>query len=228
MRRFFGLGFLALAATFQASADTQLITNGGFEAGSLAGWTTTSSAGSGGMWLADNSTLFTPLSGNPTNGPDSGSWYAVTDQFGPGTNALSQTFTVPVSMNLLTLSFNMFVDDWATTFDPATNYLSFGILAAGSDVLTSPFLYTGTVSGSTLVSGGVPNPYVSYSIDLSSFLTAGNTYILDFVESDSAGPMNVGLDNVSLTASALPEPGGLWTCLFGLVALAFVYRRRFV
>src|SRR5436309_11446568 len=112
MRNFVAIGFCALALSFTAKADIQLITNGGFETGSLSGWTVTSSADSGGTWLP-SSDPFSPMTGNPTVGPKTGNWYAVTDQYGPGVNALSQTFVVPLGTTSLTLSFDVFINDWA-------------------------------------------------------------------------------------------------------------------
>ena len=103
---------LALAVNANA---VQLITNGGFELpppAGLTGWSVSSTnplSFSG--WYPDPTTT-TPLNGLPTVGPHSGTGYAVTDQFGPGINALSQGYTVPVGTTSLTLTFDMFVNDW--------------------------------------------------------------------------------------------------------------------
>jgi hypothetical protein len=75
-----GILFPMFALAFNANA-VQLIGNGGFETG-LTGWAVTSSVGSGGSWFPDTTTS-TPLTGNPTVGPFSGTGYAVTDQFAP-------------------------------------------------------------------------------------------------------------------------------------------------
>ncbi len=141
---------------------------------------------------------------------------------------MSQTFVVPLASTGLTLAFDMFINDWSGTFNPANNYLAFGIMNAGSDPVSGSFIYTGTVSGPTAVSGGNPNPYVPYSIDLTGVLTPGNAYILNFQESDNAGPMNVGLDDVSLLSAGtpVPEPGSLGACVFGIVAVSAALRRR--
>jgi len=207
---------------FSAKADIQLLTNGGFEAGSLAGWTVTSSGGSGGTWLADNST-FTPLTGNPTVGAASGNWYAVTDQFAPGVNALSQAFTVPVGQSHILLSFDMFVNDWGIDFTPGTQYVQALLLAGGADPLTGAPILSVVPGAPVLVTAGAPNPYLAYNFDITGMVTAGHTYQIDFLESDAFAPMNVGIDNVSVLAT--PEPGSV-ALLLGVLAAVGVFRRR--
>src|SRR5262245_53565551 len=83
-----------------AFADTiQLITNGNFETGNFTGWTVVNQAGSfvPGNWFISTPGTATPVSAFPTlstGGGPHGSFYAVTDQGGPGTHALLQTFSV--------------------------------------------------------------------------------------------------------------------------------------
>ena len=224
MRKMFGIGFCMFALAFTAKADIQLLSNGGFEAGSLAGWTVTSSGGSLGTWLA-NTGNFTPLTGNQTVGAASGNWYAVTDQFGPGVNALSQAFTVPVGpIGHIFWSFDMFVNDWGTDFTSATQYLRLGLLAQGANPVSGAFLAFALPAVPVLVSGGVPNPYIHYSINLSGLVTAGQTYQIDFRESDAAFPMNVGVDNVSIVAT--PEPSSVVLLLGVLVAAGVRIRKH--
>jgi hypothetical protein len=207
------------ALAFNANADVQLISNSGFETG-VTGWTVTSSAGSGGSWIAD-AHPFTPLTGNPTDGPSSGTGYAVTDQFGPGVNALSQDYTVPGGTTSLTLTFDMFINDWA----PSTGQESMSvlILGAGGNPVTGAGTLSTLFSGDTLVTGGAPNPYIAYDFTVTGYVP-GDTYILDFRETDTTYTMNVGLDNVSLDA-AVPEPGSV-ALLLGALAVMCVFCRR--
>ncbi len=213
--------FSTFALAFDANADVQLITNGGFETG-LTGWTVTSSAGSGGSWFADTNP-FTPLTGHSTVGPFSGTGYAVTDQVGPGVNALSQDYTVPGGTTSLTLTFDMFINDWA----PSAGDESMSVLILG--IGGNPVTGAGTtlISTDTLVTAGVPNPYIAYDFAIAGFVT-GDTYVLDFRETDTVFNMNVGLDDVSLDAAVagVPEPSTIVLLLGALGAIGVFGRRR--
>jgi hypothetical protein len=225
MRNFVGYGFCLFALAVTAKADTQLLTNGGFEAGggSLNGWTVTSSGGSLGTWLADSSP-FTPLTGNPTVGPAHGNSYAVTDQFGPGVNALSQAFTVPLGATHVLWSFNMFVNDWGVDFTPGTQYVQALLLANGANPLTGVPILSQLPGPPVLVTAGVPNPYLAYNFDIIGLVTPGQTYQIDFLERDAAFPMNVGVDDVSIVAT--PEPASVALLLSVLAAVGVCGRRR--
>ena len=101
-----GLFCLCLGAQGQ-----ELIQNGGFEAGSLTGWTTVQQAGSsGGFFARPDGTQSDPY--RSTVGPASGSYYAVSDQTGDGSHALLQSFTVAAPAKSVVLSFDMFVDNY--------------------------------------------------------------------------------------------------------------------
>jgi hypothetical protein len=133
------LGTLATMRGAEA-APMELITNGGFETGTLAGWTVTDQAGGSGTFFASNAAV-SPLSGLPTAGPATGAFYAVSDQTGPGAHALSQSFTVPSGGCPVTLTFDMFVNDQSLSggiIDPAG--LDYSVLAnqhARVDILTA-------------------------------------------------------------------------------------------
>ncbi len=228
MRRFFGIGLCVLSLGVVARADVQLITNGGFESGSLAPWVATSSVGSGGAFF-ENSGTFSPLNGFPTVGASSGTFYGVSDSFGPGTNALSQSFTVPVGATTEILSYDLFVDDWGGAGSGGTEKV--WLLAGGSSPLTGPVLASFAIVGPTVVTGGLPNPYHSYIFDITADVVPGLTYQIDFLESDSSAPINMGVDNVGILARTstppVPEPSSL-ALLLGVVALLGVslkYRR---
>src|ERR1700759_2207939 len=81
---------LSLATNGNAS---QILNNGSFESG-LTGWTLTNSNNDGSGWFVTNQPQ-TPINGYPTPGPSNGSYYAVTDDVGPGVHAITQTFTDP-------------------------------------------------------------------------------------------------------------------------------------
>ena len=226
MRNFLGFGFCMFALAFTAKADIQLqlLTNGGFETGSLAGWAVTPPGVFEGTWFADN-TILTPKSFNPTVGPASGNWYAVTDQYGPGVNALSQAFTVPLGTVHVQWSFKMFVNDWGPDFGPGTQYVQALLLGDGADPVTGLPIFSQVPDPPVLVTAGVPNPYLAYSFDITGLVTAGQTYQIDFLERDADAPMNVGVDDVSVLAT-VPEPGSVALLLSVLAAAGIVRRRR--
>ncbi len=149
----------------------------------------------------------TPLSGFPTVGPASGYFYAVSDGFGPGTRALTQTFTDPVGTISAVLSFDIFVND-QFGLGGSPQFGEVDLLAGGADaILGTPIAVF--YSADTVVNGGAPNPYVHESLNINGNLSGGTTYQLRVLEADSSGPLNLGVDNFSLvtTAAAVPEPG---------------------
>ncbi len=182
-------------------AAANLITNGDFETGTLAGWTLADS-GSGSWYVIGNGapTALTGFSTPTLAG--GGSFVAMTDQFGPGSHNLSQT---------LTLSGGSFV----LTFD-----------ARGSDTSGSGGApdqqYIVTVDGVTLTGPIIDPAWNSFSFNLS--LTAG-THTFAFQENDDRSFYAAGLDNVSLTGG-VPE-ASTWTLMiagFGMVGAGL--RRR--
>jgi hypothetical protein len=205
----------------------QLITNGTFETGTLAGWTVASQAGSfpGSNFFALSGTI-TPQSGSSTVGPASGSFYAVSDQVGPDAHALLQSFVVPSGSNVV-LSFSLFVNSYGGNFvnpigldytDGANQHASVDILKAGAAALDTGTgvlqnFYLGTDSGNN------PHPYTNMSFDITSLVGAGGTFQLRFAEVSNQLFLNMGVDNVSIvtTTAALPEP-----VPFALVGLALV------
>jgi hypothetical protein len=233
------LALVMTAGSLSASA-TQLITNGGFETGTFAGWTVTEQAGGSGSFFIDGAAaVLAPLSGSPTAGPAAGSFYAVSDQVGPSANVLTQTFVVPGAASSVILSFDMFVNDSdnGPFIDPsALDYTSGGtwnpnqharvdILSAistpfdtGAGVLTN--LYTGVDPQHQN-----PNPYTQYALDITALVGAGGTFQIRFAEVDNSGNLNQGVDNVSIIFTAVPEPSTALLMGLGLAGLAGVRQR---
>jgi hypothetical protein len=215
---------LSLALTAQAN---EVLTNGGFETGDFTGWTVSDLQTPGpGTFYVTNAPN-TPLTGSPTVGPAQGSFYAVTDQFGGGLHTITQSFTAQANTDYV-LSFDMFVNDWASFNHAGPQYGGEAdLIAGGANPLTAPITTQFYYSDSQVL-GGNPNPWVLTTTDITSDLTAGQTYQLRFLEADSTTTLNVGVDAVSLIATpttATPEPKLL---IFPLALLAgiVIYQAR--
>ena len=122
-------------------------------------------------------------------------------------NALSQDYTVPAGTTSLTLTFDMFFNDWAGSAGHES--LDVLILGAGANPVTRSG--TTLISTDTLVTGERPNPYIAHDFAITGFVP-GDTYILDYLEADTMFTMNVGLDNGSLEAAVVAEPSSVAFC----------------
>jgi hypothetical protein len=199
---FFGMAFAAFGGTIQ------LISNGGFETGDFTDWTVTTTDGSPtlGGWYVTSATA-TPLNGFPTVGPASGTYYAVSDAYEPGTRAISQTFTDPSNATDVALSTDIFVND---SYGGSGLGGEVEVIAGGANPLTATPIALGGPYDEAVTAGN-PNGWFTVSGDITSVLTPGDSYQLVILESDSSGPINVGADNLSIIAttasSATPEPG---------------------
>jgi len=232
-----GSVFLALVCVASAPGS-ELITNGGFETGSLSGWTLTSQTGSfsgSGFFVTGGTTA--PVSGAPTAGPASGTKYAVSDQAGPATEILSQAFTAPGPASSLIVSFSLFVNTYGgIEINPAgldytavaNQYARVDLLQAGSSLFTvGPGVLQNFYSGADAVSS-IPNPYTNYSFNITSLAGGGGTFILRFAEVDNVDVLNMGVDNVSVnfTPANVPEPSSVVLAASSLGLFAFLSRGR--
>jgi hypothetical protein len=215
-------GSIVLAAASSAAAQ-QLLTNGDFETGTLAGWTVTASAITG---STANVFISTPGTNTPTSALATaanglgGTAYAVTDMGGPSVTTLTQTFTVPPGGGVTTLHFQMFVNNWTggpAIIDPSG--LSFGdgstpqnqharvdlLTAAASPLDTGAGVIRNFYLGSD--AGTNPNPYGTYDFDITSNVGGGGggTFQIRFAQVNNQLFLNQGVDNVSiLFAPATP------------------------
>ena len=234
MKLFRAIAITAALAATQGASATELISNGGFESG-LSAWTVSDLAGGSGSWFSVSGTS-APLSGLSTVGPFVGSGYALSDQVGPGTHALTQTFTVAPSASSVILSFNMFANSYGGSvanggvLDHTGAAVELGrvdLLSVGAGAFDTG---AGVISNffSGVDSGSTPNPYTSYTFDITSLVAAGGTFQLRFAESDNQGFFNMGVDNVSIDAQAgaVPEPGSIALLGLGLFGMASLRRRK--
>jgi hypothetical protein len=231
---------LALGAAFVAPAAAQeLITNGGFEAGRLVGWTEADGAGgSGGFFVRPDGTQFDPF--RPAVGPATGSFYAVSDGTGAGSHALIQTFTVAGPAASVVLSFDMFVDSYAAAATPLgldyigapnqqarVDLLSAGASAFDTGANVLKIFYQGTDPAADPLQDN-PHPYTHYLFDITSLAGDGGTFQLRFAEADNQDTLYLGVDNVSIRETpAVPEASTLVSfCLTACGMAALMLRAR--
>jgi hypothetical protein len=222
---------LALSAIAAPASAQQMIQNGGFELG-LTSWNAYVWPGSMGNVYTSNSTT-TPLSVLPAIGPKSGASYALTDMLGPGAYDLRQTFHLSAAATSAIFSFAMSIDNLAGV---ALIGADFNPFSGGSKQFVSVDLFAGTPSpfstaslmnfykGSTTSFG--PNPYVTYTFDITSLLNAAGDYTIRFAEVDNQVEHNMAVDDVSLLVVATPEPASVVFVASGLLEILGVLRRR--
>lgn len=224
----------AVAASWLAApvGATELLVNGNFETGTFAGWTVANQSGGSGDFFISAPGTTTPSSGEPTAmNPTGGSFYAVSDQTGPGAHALLQSFTV-LPGSTVTLSFQMFVNNWygdGAIVNPAgLTYAAGSNQHARVDILTGSagaFDTGAGVLGNFYLGGdaGAPKPYTNYSFDIGALVGGGGTFQIRFAEADNLFFFNQGVDNVSINAvHAVPEPSGLGLFTLGLLGLGLL------
>lgn len=234
----FGLCTMFLLVAAQPSQAVPLIANGGFEAG-FTSWTVTDLAGGSGSWFIDDADGLTPSSGFATVGPAAGSFYAVTDQDGPGTHALEQLFTVPGAASSVLLSFDMFVNDQSLV-GPIVNPAGLDHNASPNqharvDILTAAAGAFDTGAGVLanfylgVDAGANPHAYTSYSFDITALVGAGGTFKIRFAEVDDQFFFNQGVDNVSIEFTpsnvVIPEPSTMLLVASGLAGLLWQRRK---
>jgi hypothetical protein len=241
---------IAIAAivgfTYPVAAQTNLILNGSFESNGGVGtstfsnWTATDLAGGTGSWFVQTGTG-SPLNNFSVPAPPNGAFAAMTDQGGPGTHVLIQSFVVPAGgVTSATLSFNWYVNNQSGggfVINPiGLDHTDGANQHARVDILTSAAAPFSTAPSDVLLNAFITNPgdptvsgYNTLSVDVTALLNAnaGNTLQLRFAEVDNQLFFAFGADNVSLLFS-VPEPT-TWA-LMGVTLVAgtgtYLWRRR--
>jgi hypothetical protein len=225
-----------LACALLLRAPAASINNGGFESG-FAGWTRADQAGSDGTFALQTGAA-SPVNGTAVPAPPGGSTAAMTDAQGPGSHVLYQTFMVTAPVPQAMLGFDLFNGNRAAAFStpnsldfatPALNQQArVDILAGGAD----PFSVSAadllmnlfqTTTGDALVSG-----YSHHASDITTLLNSHlNTPLtLRFAETDNVFTFQLGVDNVDIQETAVPEPSSLCLLLAGgLFAVACIRQR---
>ncbi|MBL0157944.1 MAG: hypothetical protein IPP47_12705 [Bryobacterales bacterium] len=237
---FSSLAALALAGALALPASAApIITNGGFESGPF-GWSSADKLGSDGTFQVQSGTT-SPINGDTVPAPPGGVYAAMTDGGAGGSHVLYQDFTISSGGPNFTLAFALFLQNQGGMFaTPAPDDLEWSgnyanqqfrvdIIQASADPFTvTPAdilmnLYQ-SQDGDPLVSG-----YNTLNFDISSLVNAnlGTALRLRFVEVDNLGPLQAGVDSVSITeSSAIPEPSTVLTVAGGLLLVAARSLRR--
>ncbi len=222
--------YIAYAAFFLTSLSvqgTELLVNGGFETGDFTGWLATARLTSGGELLVFDGTT-SPLNGvYSLTGPREGDWFALIDQgIGPGSYALTQTFTVPVSATKVTLRFSFFAQNghFETIIGPGLDHTGAPNQHAAIDLIAGdagPFtdvVLRNFYKGADTVDGEAAT-YTDYVFDITSNVVPGGTYQIRAGQADNQFFFQSGFDNVSVGAQVVPEPST--AMLFGLAVICF-------
>lgn len=238
---------LSLAAMVSSALSVQaqeLIQNGGFETQGtdsydIVGWQVAEQGFIGGV-LAQSGTV-SEVTASDTAGAYQGNYYGMLDNYGLASSALYQTFST-AAVSSATLTFQMFVNNQApqasvdatgldyttaATYD-ANQHVRVDVLKAGS----TPFSTSSADILQTLYLGGAngasnSNPYLSYSFDISSSLSAGGNFVLRFASVANQNALQLGVDNVSIhSVSAVPEVESYGLMLTGLAMVGWMARRQ--
>ena len=224
-KRFAYVGpFLLLAAGMTGTARAELITNGGFETGTFAGWTVANQAGGSGNWFIQTGTT-SPVNGFTVPVPPQGTHAAMTDQGGPGSSVLLQSFIVTPGSKV-TLSFDVYVNNLAGFFSPPSlDFTTIPNQQARVDILTAsatPFALGSSVLDNVFDPLSNTTAYVPETFDITSAVGRGGTFQLRFAVVDNLAVFNLGIDAVSIvaTSAAVPEPDSLILLAIGVIGLA--------
>lgn len=232
LRKLVIIGIIGACAMPAMAAN--LLTNGGFESGTAAGWiqsTAPSSNGTAGVFANGANA---PVSGlSTTVNAGGGNFVYLTGQGGPGGYELRQSFTL-ANAQIVTIKFDHFANNYGGAVfsgngldpfaGPPVQFALVDLISASTGAFSTAGQIQSFFSGAD--GGSNPNPWTSYSFNVS--LGAG-TYAIRFAQADNQLFFTQGVDNV-FVGGAVPEPAS-WAMLiagFGLVGAAGRRRRAVV
>lgn len=154
---------------------------------------------------------------------------------------MEQAFTVPFGVTSIIASFDMFMNSLlvGSVVHPAgldhtvrfttgehNQHARVDILTLDADAFSTDAIdIVSNLVPPGADSGPNPNPYTSYSFDVTDLLAPGETYKLRFGEVDNWNHFNAGVDNVSILASTpmrVTEPPNLALFGFAIASLGLI------
>ena len=168
---------------------SQVISNGTFETGTLAGWNQVQSAS--GKFVINNGTFKPPGPDGPLP-PYAGSYSALGEESGPGAFYMYQDVSIPSNATSATLSWAHRVRNFYTAFSSSQQF-RVELLDTNNNVLAVAFT---TQPGDPLLDNWVQKSY-----DVTSF--AGQKLRVTFLVNSGLYYLNVHVDNVSVQVNGL-------------------------
>lgn len=166
----------------------ELIVNGDFEIGNFSGWVKETTAG--GDFLL-NSGTFDPPGPEGRSPAYAGRYSALSEQSSPGQRTIYQDVSIPGFFDSAVLNWTHRVRNHAGEFSDS-HFFRVEIRGLDNDLLAIAF--------STQPGDQALTEWQEHTFSLQNF--RGNTVRIAFVESDSLGFLNVGLDNVRIFLSS--------------------------
>ena len=189
---------------------TEQVVNGGFEDGSLQGWTAYDEPGSygPGFQVYQGADPF----GSPLPAPPQGTFAAANDQTGPGTDILYQDVTIPAGSTAHLSMLLAYANQAAGFIAPGTLDFQAGpdqqirvdIMNPGADLLlTGP---NDVLLSVFQTQAGSPNTLAPTELDADLSAFAGQTVRLRIAVVDNQNYLNASVDAVSIQTQPTPTP----------------------